>query len=247
MASAVLFGTISGLSLLIGAIIGLRFNLGKKAIAMCMAFGSGVLICAITFGLMEEAFHLGGFHPALVGFAIGGLVFLLGDYLMHRAGAKRHRHGQYLAETGEPTGALITTGAILDGIPESVALAVALFAGRSVGVLMAAAIFLSNLPEAISSVPGLLREGCSRRWIYAIWTCASVLLAVVAVLSYRFLGHLSGESLSFIQAFAAGAILAMLANSMIPEAYHEGGFAITPMTILGFIVAFVVAKSQSGG
>ncbi|MEN6404217.1 MAG: ZIP family zinc transporter [Armatimonadia bacterium] len=245
MGSAIVYGLITGLSLLIGAIVGLLFNLSKRATAMWMAFGSGVLICAITFGLMEEAFHLGGFTSALAGFGMGGLVFLLGDYMMHMSGAKRHKSKPLVKEAPPSTGLLISMGAILDGIPESVALGVALFAGKSTGLLMAAAIFLSNLPEGLSSVPGLQREGYSRRKILGIWLAASLLLVVIVIVSYLFLGELHPMVLGFIQAFAAGAILAMLANSMMPEAYDEGGFAITPMTILGFLAAFVIAKWES--
>ena len=136
--------------------------------------------------------------------------------------------------------------AILDGVPESVALGVSLSNGHGTGLLMAGAIFLPNLPEAISSVPGLLREGYSRRWIYGIWSATSLLLIVIVVASHACLRALSPETEGVLKGFAAGSILSMLANSMIPEAYHEGGFFITPMTILGFAVAFVLAKLGPG-
>jgi ZIP family zinc transporter len=246
MRDAIVYGTVSGLSLLLGAFCGLRFGLSRRLTAMFMAFGSGVLICAVTFVLMEEAFQAGGFDAALLGFSAGGLVFLAGDYLLHRAGARSHRQKRYLAETAEATGSIITLGAILDGVPESVALGVSLTNGHGTGLLMAAAIFLSNLPEAISSVPGLLREGYSRRWIYGIWSATSLLLIVIVVASHACLRALSPETEGVLKGFAAGSILSMLANSMIPEAYHEGGFFITPMTILGFAVAFVLAKLGPG-
>jgi ZIP family zinc transporter len=229
-----------------GAGAGLIVHFGKKPMAMFMAFGSGVMICAITFGLMQEAFHLGGFGSSLIGFSAGGLVFLLGDYWMHLHGAKKHQSKPLVKTSAQSTGPLITMGAILDGIPESVALGVALFAGHSTGLLMAAAIFLSNIPEGLSSVPGLRREGYNTRRISVIWLLTSIFLSAVVIVSYLFLGHLPENILGFIQAFAAGAILAMLANSMMPEAFDEGGFAITPMTIAGFLAAFVVAKWKAG-
>jgi ZIP family zinc transporter len=246
MTNAIIYGAISGLSLLLGAFLGLQFHIGRRVTAMFMAFGSGVLICAVTFVLMEEAFQAGGFDAALIGFGTGGLVFLIGDYFLHRAGAKKYKAKQYLAETAESTGSVITLGAILDGVPESVALGVSLTAGHGTGLLMVGAIFLSNLPEAISSVPGLLKEGCSRKWIYGLWSATSLLLMVIVVASYAFLRALSPEAEGIIKGFAAGSILSMLANSMIPEAYHEGGFMITPMTILGFAVSFVLAKLGPG-
>ncbi len=246
MLDAVIYGAVSGLSLLVGACLGLRLRISRRATAMFMAFGSGVLVCAVTFVLMEEAFQAGGFDAALTGFGLGGLVFLVGDYFLHRAGARNHRAKQFLAETADATGSVITLGAILDGIPESVALGVSLSNGHGTGLLMAGAIFLSNLPEAISSVPGLLQEGHSRKWVYGIWSATSLLLTVIVVASYAFLSTLSPEAEGIIKGFAAGSILSMLANSMIPEAYHEGGFLITPMTILGFAVAFVLAKLGPG-
>lgn len=243
MLNAIIYGLFSGLSLLLGAFLGLQLRLSQKAVAMFMAFGSGVLICAITFGLMEEAFKLGGFDGALSGFVVGGMVFLLADYLMHKSGAKKHKRVQHLAETKDSTGPLITMGAVLDGVPESIALGVALHEGAAAGLLMVAAIFLSNLPEGISSVPGLKSEGYSQRVIYLIWSAVALLLSGCVLASFLYLGDLPDHALSFIQAFAAGAILAMLANSMMPEAYEEGGFLITPMTIGGFAIAFIIARA----
>ncbi|MEI6498850.1 MAG: ZIP family metal transporter [bacterium] len=242
MNNAIIFGVLGGFSLVIGAFFGIRFNFKQKVIAGFMAFGSGVLICALTTGLMEEAFRYGGFDAAIIGFLAGGLVFVGGDYLLHLAGARKHRHKPLVSSDKDSNGKLITLGAILDGVPESIALGIVLFVGQSGGVLMLAAIFLSNFPEGISSVSGLLKEGFSKKKIYLIWTIVAMISAILTIASYIFLHDLNPNIIGILESFAAGAILAMLADSMMPEAYEEGGFGIGLLTIVGFIIAFVLSR-----
>jgi len=205
-----------------------------------MAFGAGVLICALTFGLMEEAFSLGGFDATIIGFLLGGLTFILGDYMILRLGGRHKR--KRLGKKVDLSGQAIVLGALLDGVPESAALGIALFAGKGLGFLMLVAIFLSNLPEGISSVPGLLREKFTKRFVMNMWLIASMFLSLVVILSYFFLREVDPNNLGIIEAFAAGAILAMLADTMMPEAYEEGGMTIGLVTVLGFIVAFVASR-----
>lgn len=240
MFQVILYGVASGFSLLIGAGMALYFSFSQKTIARFMAFGSGVLICALTFGLMEEAFGLGGFDATIIGFLLGGLSFILGDYIILRLGG-RHKRNRPEGKT-ELNGKAIVLGALLDGVPESAALGIALFAGKGLGFLMLAAIFLSNLPEGISSVPGLLREKFTKKFVLYMWLIASVVLSLIVIASYFFLREIDPNNLGIIEAFAAGAILAMLADTMMPEAYEEGGATIGLVTVLGFIVAFVASR-----
>ena len=240
MTQVIFYGIASGFSLLIGAGMALYFSFSQKTIARFMAFGSGVLICALTFGLMEEAFGLGGFDATIIGFLLGGLTFILGDYIILRLGG-RHKRNRPDEKTGL-NGQAIVLGALLDGVPESAALGIALFAGKGLGFLMLAAIFLSNLPEGISSVPGLLREKFTKKFVMSMWLVASVVLALIVVASYFFLREIDPNNLGIIEAFAAGAILAMLADTMMPEAYEEGGATIGIITVLGFIIAFVASR-----
>lgn len=243
MTNAIIYGGVSGLILLVGAWVGIFFKLKQKTIARFMAFGSGVLVCALTFGLMEEAFVNGGFGAAIVGFVLGGTVFIAGDYLIHILGGRRHKRMQHLVPVGaESSGQIITLGALLDGIPESIALGIAIFTGGGTGILMLVAITLSNFPESISSISGLKREKFSNYQIYLIWGIVALLGFVATILSYIFLHDVNPSMLGTIEAFAAGAILAMLADSMMPEAFEEGGFTIGILTVLGFLVAFVLAK-----
>jgi len=242
MVQAFLFGAISGFSLLFGAIVGSAFNLKQKTIARFMAFGSGVLVCALTFGLMEEAFGHGGFDAIIIGFLAGGVSFVAGDYLVHIRGGRRHKRKQLVDAKKESNGKIITIGALLDGIPESVALGVALFSGQGRGLLMLVAIALSNFPEGISSVNGLRKEGFSRKKIFVMWTFVAILTLVVTLLSFSLLHNVTPNTIGVIEAFAAGAILAMLADSMMPEAFEEGGFSMGLLTVMGFLFAFIVSR-----
>ncbi|MCL5795569.1 MAG: ZIP family zinc transporter [Patescibacteria group bacterium] len=242
MNQALIYGLLSGFALLIGAGCALIFKFKQKIIAAIMAFGSGLLICALTFGLINQAFLHGGFTSVILGFLLGGVVFIAGDYLLHYLGARAHRRKKLLESKFPSNGGIITMGAILDGIPESIALGVSLFFGQSTGLLVLSGIFLSNFAEGISSVPGLLKEGFSKLKITLIWVIVGMAIALLTVLSFTFLHDINSAIIGSIEAFAAGAILAMLADSMMPEAYEEGGFLIGLLTILGFLTAFIISR-----
>jgi zinc transporter, ZIP family len=242
MFQLLIFSAINGLSLALGSATGIFFKLKQKTIAAFMAFGAGVLICAITFGLMEEAFKHGGFDAVITGFILGGAVFIGGDYLIHKMGGRKHKRKPLMKQTGDTNGAVIVLGSVLDGIPESVALGIAIFSNQGTGMLMLAAIFLSNFPESISSVGGLKREGFSKRKIFLMWLAVGIVMALMTFFSFIFLHGINPNTIGIFEAFAAGAILAMLADGMMPEAYEEGGFSIAALTILGFITAFVISR-----
>lgn len=242
MYQVIIYGLISGFALLLGAVLGLYFKFSRRAIAAFMAFGSGVLICALTFGLMEQAFAHGGFDAVVIGFLLGGLAFIGGDYLLHIKGGRRHRRKPLIPAKNTPEGGKeIVLGALLDGVPESVALGIALYFGPG-GLLLLVAIILSNFPEGITSVEGLLREKFSKRQIYLMWTIVALICAGTTVLSYLFLHNIGSNNIGILEAFAAGAILAMLADSMIPEAFEDGGFLISLFTILGFLASFLLSR-----
>lgn len=240
--TVLLSASLTGFSLILGVIIGTTLKISQKIIAAIMAFGSGVLICALTFGLMEEAFKQGGFDAIIIGFLLGGLVFISGDFLIHRMGGRNHKRKAHFKSTRETNGKAIVLGSLLDGIPESIALGVALLSKNGIGLLMLVAIFLSNLPESLSSIDDLRREGLSKRRIYLSWSIVSICVASSVVLSFLFLEKLDSNALGIIESFASGAILAMLADSMMPEAYEDGGFLIGFLTMLGFLTAFILSK-----
>lgn len=236
------YGLISGASLILGAIIGLLFKFKSRTVASLMAFGSGILLSAITFGLVDEAFTHGGFESVIVGFLSGGILFLIGDYFLHQIGARTHRRYSLIPTAKDSNGLLIVLGALLDGIPESVALGVVLFGQQNIGILMLTAIVLSNFPESLSSVQCLIEEKFSKVKIFGIWVVVGILTVVVVWLSFIFLHDLHPASVGILEAFAAGAILMMLSDSMIPEAYKRGGFAVAFFTLFGFLTSFIISR-----
>jgi len=242
IAKVFLYASLTGFSLILGVIIGTTLKINQKVIAAIMAFGSGVLICALTFGLMEEAFKHGGFDAVIIGFLLGGLVFISGDFLIHRIGGRNHKRKAHFKSTKETNGKAIVLGSLLDGVPESIALGVALLSKNGIGLLMLVAIFLSNLPESLSSIDDLQKEGFSKQRIYLAWSIVSLCVTSSVVLSFLFLERLDLNALGIIESFASGAILAMLADSMMPEAYEDGGFLIGFLTMLGFLTAFILSK-----
>jgi ZIP family zinc transporter len=242
MTRVFVFALINGFSLIAGVLIGIYFHLQQKTIAAVMAFGSGVLICALTFGLAEEAFGHGGFDAVIIGFLAGGLLYLIGDWAIHRLGGRKHKRHQHSPAKRSPSGLMIVIGSILDGIPESMALGIALFANQILGLMMMAAIVISNIPESIASVSGLKKEKFSTKSILAIWISVGMAIALATVLSFIFLHDLNLNTIGILESLAAGAMLAMLAGSMMPEAYEEGGYLVSILTIVGFLVTFVISR-----
>ena len=242
MTLVIFYAVISGFSLLIGAVAASIFNFRQRTVAAIMAFGSGTLICALTFGLMEEAFKHGGFDAIIAGFLLGGASFIAGDFLIHWYGGRNHRRKKAFQSSAETNGPVIALGSILDGVPESSALGIALINPSGIGLLMVVAIFLSNLPESITSTNGFKKEGISKRQTFLMWFIVSSVVTLTTIFSYVFLKNLDPNTLGIIESFAAGAILAMLADSMIPEAYEEGGLPIASLTILGFLATFILSK-----
>jgi ZIP family zinc transporter len=236
------FASLTGFSLILGVLIGTGLKFSQKAIAAVMAFGSGVLLCALTFGLMAEAFRHGGFDASIIGFLIGGTVFVGGDLLIHRIGGRNHRGKAHFKSAKETNGRAIVLGSLLDGVPESIALGVSFLDKKEIGWLMFGAIFLSNLPESLSSIDDLKKEGFSLKKIFLYWSFIGLCVTASVVLSFLFLQKLDLNSLGIIESFASGAILAMLADSMMPEAYENGGVLIGFATILGFLTAFILSK-----
>ncbi|MEO8694188.1 MAG: ZIP family zinc transporter [Acidimicrobiales bacterium] len=241
MFEAALWGFVGGVALVVGAVIGLMAKASQRVIGVVMAFGAGVLISALAFELTDEAFRRGGSDAVAVGLAAGALSFFIGDLLIDRRGGKHRKRSN--GDQSDGTGSAIVVGAMLDGIPESIAIGVSLLGGGGVGVSVVAAVFLSNIPESMSAATGLRKAGRSPTWILSLWLGVALISAAAAALGYAFLGDASANVIGFIQAFAAGAILTMLADTMMPEAFENTGDYIGMVTVLGFALAFLLSKS----
>ena len=237
------WGFVGGVSLLIGALLGLYAGASQRVISIVMAIGAGVLISSVAFELMDEAYKAGGFDAASVGLLLGALLYFAADWTVSRRGGKHRKRSQGQQEE-EGSATAITIGALMDGIPESVAIGVSLIGGGAVGLVMVAAVFLSNVPEGLSAAAGMKKAGRSTSHILGLWSAVVGISALSALFGYLFLAGAPEDLIAGIQAFAAGAILTMLASTMMPEAYQEGGSAVGVVTTVGFLVAFILGKLE---
>ena len=245
MLEAGLWGLVGGLALVLGALIALaapKKLVGKRPVAYVMAFGAGVLISAVAFDLTEEAIELGGGDAAAIGLAGGALTFFFGDRMVERKGGRNHRRGGGSSDPGDGDPGGIVLGALLDGIPESAAIGLTLLSGGGVSVSFITAVFISNLPESISASVGLERDH-SRRWIIGLWLGIAVASAVAAALGYLVLGDADESVVAGVKAFAGGAILCMLADTMMPEAFDNAGAKVGLVTVLGFALAALLSTA----
>lgn len=240
-----LWGLLSGGALLIGAVIGYFVGVPQRLIAGIMAFGSGVLFSALSFELMDEAYRLGGFDATAVGFLGGAMVYTaVNYYLSHRGAKHRKRSGtQQSSESAQGgSGLAIAAGALLDGIPESIVIGLSLLGGKGVSLVAVIAVFLSNIPEGLSSASGMKKAGRSMGYVLGIWAAIALVSGVAALVGYTVFRHYSDNVIAATTAVAAGAILAMLVDTMVPEAHEEAHEFTGLITVVGFLLAFLLSK-----
>jgi ZIP family zinc transporter len=241
------WGLVSGSALVLGAAIVWVARLPQRLIAAVMAIGSGVLISAVAFDLMDEAYAQGGFDATALGFLGGALVYTLANIAVSRRGARhRKRSGSNPDERQPPahadSGVALAIGALLDGIPESVVIGVSLLDGGGVSVVTVAAVFLSNVPEGLSSAAGMKQAGRSAAYVFGVWGGIALVSAAAAMLGNVALAHAGDDVIAAVTATAAGAILAMLVDTMIPEATEETHEYSGLIAVAGFLAAFVLSK-----
>ena len=240
-----LWGLLSGSALLLGAGIAWFARLPDRLVAAVMAFGAGVLISALSFDLMDEAHERGGFAWTAAGFVAGAAAYTAANLALSRYGARhRKRSDDAQGEEGGGGGA-IAVGALLDGIPESVVIGVSLLGGTGVSLTAVVAVFLSNLPEGLSSAAGMRGAGRSAGYVFGVWGAIALASGVAAMLGALLMADASAGAVAFVTAMAAGAILAMLADTMIPEAFRTTRDYAGLITAAGFLAAF--ALSRLGG
>ncbi|WP_373048544.1 ZIP family metal transporter [Vulgatibacter sp.] len=250
LGQAVAWGLIAGSGLLLGAVaaVSLSGRLPHRVIAGTMSFGGGVLIAQLSVDLMEAAFRRGGPAAATAGFLAGAVVFCSANWRLSRAGARhRNRCGgcvQQPTESQHPgSGRAIALGAVLDGIPESLVIGLSLLGGERTGIGLVAGFFLANIPQGLSSASGMLKARRSTRYIFGVWTGIPVSGGLASGAGLLLLGGAPPAVLATILAFAAGGVLAMLAESMIPEAAEDAQPFTGLFAVLGFLCAFLILKA----
>lgn len=231
MLEALLYGAVASSALLVGGALGAVWHPPDGVLAVALAFASGALITAVSFDLFEESVRSGGLTRSGLGLLVGAATFVLVDTLLDR----------YIEGSTSISGFAILAAVTLDGIPENLALGVTLIQGGG-SITLLAAIFASNLPEALGGAAGMRQSGRSRTFAAATWSLTGVLLAVAVVVGYAGLSGTSPQTLSLLQSFAAGAVIASLADTLMPDAYRNGGPWIAFATAAGFFASFVLAS-----
>lgn len=236
------WGLLGAMSLLLGAAAAYVAKLGVRITAAIMSFGCGILISAVAYDLIFEGFRAAGLRPVVLGAIGGSVAYALANWLVSRRGARhRKRSGDQQTDAGQGGGLAIAIGSMLDGIPESVVLGVSLLGGGGVSVPVFAAVFLSNFPEGLSSASGMRKAGRGKAYVFGLWTGVTVLSGLASLLGAAFLGNASPRVMALVQAVAAGALLTMVADTMIPEAVEGEHGTAGLLVVLGLLAAFFLS------
>lgn len=242
---AALSGLIGGGALLVGAVVAWFVDIPQRVVAGIMALGSGVLISTLAFELVEEAATDGGLVPTTVGFLAGAVIYIVADWLVSRpkdpttdspANIAARRAGAKLAGG---TGAAIAIGALIDGIPESIVMGLSVLQG-GISIPIVAAIAISNIPEGLGSTAALKRSGSSGRRIALLWSSIALVTVIAAVLGFVAFQSAPPELIALITTIAAGGLLAMVCNTMIPEAFAQERALTGLFATFGFLAAFLL-------
>jgi ZIP family zinc transporter len=237
--TATLWGGLAAISLLIGFALSGR-GLSNRSIGIIMGIGAGALISAIAYELVPESKLVG---PGIfLAFGLGALTFFVGDWVVDRRGGADRK--DIAGEGTGGSGAAIFIGTLLDNVPESIILGMSLALGGTINLAFLAAVFVSNLPEGAAGSVNLQASGRSRRDIFWMWAVLVIISALCAGLGYMVMRWLPGADGRIAQAFAAGAMLTMLADAMMPEAFEHGGMLVGLFTVLGFLGSAMLSVLQ---
>jgi ZIP family zinc transporter len=238
-----MWGFIAASSLIVGGLLTFWFRIGSRMLGLIMAFGAGVLISAVAFELAHKAVELSeGSVRAAFGLLAGALTFFVGDLLIDKMGG--HDRKKIGASHSSELGLPVVLGIVLDGIPESIVIGLSLLNGQGVGLSLLVAVFLSNLPEAIAATSGLTSGGWSKLRVTGLWILVALVCGLAALAGYVLFENARSSSIAFILSFACGAILVMLADTMMPEAFEHGGKLAGLVTVVGFGLAVYISLLQ---
>jgi ZIP family zinc transporter len=233
MLEALAFGLVASSALVVGGVTGAFWRPPRPLVAVALAFASGALITALAFDLFEESFNKGGVWLSGIGLLVGAAAFVAADRFLE--------HYKIGARSGV-SGFAILAAVTLDGVPENMALGVSLLQGTG-SLALLVAIFASNLPEALGGAVGMRDQGRSGGFVILVWTATALLLAASVVVGSAVLSGADERLLSVLLAFAGGAVLASLADTLMPDAYREGGALVAFATAAGFFLSFMIDKA----
>lgn len=238
--------------LLLGAAIGWLVRVPTGVVAGVMAFGAGALISTLAYELVGEAHAVGGLAPTIGGFLAGAVIYVLADLALARQGARARKlsialqsapgvHAAPIVPAASAgVGLAVAIGALLDGVPESLVLGLSIADGGAVSIPMLVAVAVSNVPEGLSSAAGMKHEGRSARYVFGVWGGIVLVSGVAAMLGFALLSGASPEVVAVVTTIAAGGIMAMVANTMIPEAFAADRSLTGLWAALGFALAFAL-------
>ncbi|MEO8466983.1 MAG: ZIP family zinc transporter [Gammaproteobacteria bacterium] len=240
--AAAIWGGMAAISLVMGAFLAMRFQLSNVITGAVMGFGSGALISSIAYELVPESTIVRGGGGMALAFALGALTFFGSDWAVDRMGGKQRKSIAGKQQNG--SGTAIFLGTLLDGIPESLILGIGLATGGAISVAFLMAVFVSNVPEGIAGTKSLLSVGHSKRKVLSMWTWLVIASAVASGLGFALVKSFPAVDGHYAQAFAAGAVLTMLADVMMPEAFEHGGKCVGLLATLGFLIAAILSVAE---
>jgi zinc transporter, ZIP family len=221
-------------SLVIGALLSLTGWITGRRLALLIAFGSGTLVSAVAYDLVAEAVKVSATGVSVgAGFALGAFAYFIGDEAIER-----------MPGAEEKGGLAVLLGAVLDGIPESIVLGLSLVGGGTPSIAVLVAIFISNIPESVQASTQMIEKGRSIQFVVGVWSLVALASALAAAIGFGLLSHGSGDQIAFIDAFAAGAILVLLADELLPAAHAESDKVVGLATALGFAIAAFLSFSD---
>ncbi|MFV8829564.1 ZIP family metal transporter [Alkalihalobacterium sp. APHAB7] len=245
MWNALFWGTLAASATLFGALLAIKFSIPSRIIGYIMALGAGALIGATTYELLEDSLKISGFTEVAIGFLGGALLFTILDYLIsHKGGGQQRKQSdrKFIKESeqqdgGKTSGMGIFIGSVMDTLPESAMIGMSLIGGGSVSLALVVSVFISNIPEGLSSTVGLRQSGFSKKKIIVMWSLVVFFSALSALAGATLLESASNSIKAIVSCFAGGAIIAMLASTMMPEAYKEGGPTVGFVTSIGVFIS----------
>ncbi len=240
--AAAMWGGLAAASLLLGAGLALRWSLSERLTGAIMGFGSGALISSIAYELVPESKVAGGGRWIVFTFALGALVFFVADWAIDRAGGAERKSIE--GGAGGGSGTAIFLGTLLDGVPESLILGMGLATGGAISVAFLTAVFVSNVPEGVAGTRSLVAAGRTPRKVVGMWTALIIASAIASALGYALVRSIPAADGRYAKAFAAGAVLTMLSDVMMPEAFEHGGKLVGLLATLGFLTAAILSVME---